>query len=300
MATSLQSMTVVGVPSLEGRVTSYQRWSTSRFVMPCLKRGKFTLSLPMALGGFSQKFGYPQFFRCDFDFKIPCPNHHIPCIQVTFKTGSRKFVRVPRVNFQGGEDTVSDSNGVQIPDISQPPRGLISDAPSGADFTEVTVNDISPAFSTPSGLYANSNEVAPTASFPSAMGFFEITDAAGATVTSQTTLPSDSSFQTTSTDVQETFSIPGATITGDPTPQVSIDSSLSPITSAILTSGGSQDSTASTAAVGVFANLMSANIVALSISSSGAGNTATSMQSSAGTKLTVELLPILLILYWHT
>lgn len=201
MVTSLQSVIMVDVPSLEGRVASYQRWSTPRFAVPCLKTGKITLSLPKALGGFSQKFDYPQFFRCDFDFRISFSNHHIPHIKVTFKTGSRKFVRVSHVDLQSGEDTVGDSNNVLIPAIPQSPTGLISDAPSEAgapkmaepdnftpDSTEVTINDTSPEFSTPSSLYTNSNEVVPTASFPSAMGFLKQL-------------------------------ISGVTITGDPTPK---------------------------------------------------------------------------------
>ncbi|KAI9644507.1 hypothetical protein NHQ30_006528 [Ciborinia camelliae] len=213
--------------------------------MPYLETGKITLRLPKELGGFGQEIDYPQFYRWDFEnIKIPFPNYYyIPYIEITFKTGSHSFARPPQANFESGEDTVSGNNDVRISNIPQPPSGLISDAPNGADSpaivkpdnfapdaTEITVSDItvsdtSPTFTIPPCLFTNVNEVVSTTSFPPSMAFFEITDAVGATVTSQTTLPLDNSFKTTSTDVQQTFPVFGALVIGDPTPKGFIDSS---------------------------------------------------------------------------
>lgn len=83
-ATATQILTKLPVGgnsvSVEVKVASYQRWSFISLDMPCLRSGRKSFTL----GGFTQSFPYPEFYRCPYSEKIPWPNHHIPYIAIKF------------------------------------------------------------------------------------------------------------------------------------------------------------------------------------------------------------------------
>ncbi|KAL5319762.1 hypothetical protein ACEPPN_012819 [Leptodophora sp. 'Broadleaf-Isolate-01'] len=129
MVSSLELITSGGSPSIQVvRVASYQRWSKGHFSMPCLTTGKITLKL----GGFSQQVDYPKFYRCEQNYRIPFPNHHIPYIKISFGTTARIRATLVRMADDSGNDALSEDNAPEIPTASEADWPYTSEAAENA------------------------------------------------------------------------------------------------------------------------------------------------------------------------
>lgn len=212
MVTSFQSI-LTGAPNIEVRVASYQRWSTGKFVMPCLTTSQISLKL----GGFSTKVDYPKFYRCEKSYRVPFPNHHIPFVKVTLGSGGSK--RRGTGKRQVEVDEMTEVNSVEPPTVTETVWTYIDEVADAdyqaatatpdaynPDAEEVTVAGGNAQFTTPADLFTKKEEVPqPTASAgdPNVV-YLETTDGNGVAITTSTTLTNGSTLEVSSTEVLET------------------------------------------------------------------------------------------------
>ncbi|KAH7321743.1 hypothetical protein BKA65DRAFT_540909 [Rhexocercosporidium sp. MPI-PUGE-AT-0058] len=213
MISSLESITSGGSPSIQAiRVASYQRWSKGYFSMPCLTTGKITLKL----GGFSQQVDYPKFYRCEQNYRIPFPNHHIPYIKISFGTAVRIRATLVRMAADSGNDALSEDNTPQIPTASEadwpytpeaadngPPLETAALAEYNPTATEIALEPERTAFTMPPDLYQKAEEVPAQTTPPSSLVFFTTTDANGAPITASTALADGTALEIMTTQVAE-------------------------------------------------------------------------------------------------
>ena len=239
MVSSLELVTSGGAPSIQAvRVASYQRWSKGSFSMPCLTTGKITLKL----GGFSQKVDYPKFYRCEQNYRIPFPNHHIPYIKISFGAAAKLRERLVRKADESGNDALSEDNTVELPTAVEADWPYITETAEGEatletaalteydpTATEIALEPERTAFTMPPDLYEKAEEVPVQTTPPSSLVFFATTDTNGATITGSTTLAEGTTLEVSATEVAETSAVEtgGVEVV---TPSGFVDGSLAPST----------------------------------------------------------------------
>lgn len=187
IANSLQSILVSGIPTIEARVASYQRWSKGHFAMPCVT----TETVILSLGGYSMRTSYPKFYRCEQSYNIPFPNHHIPYVKLTFGDSADL---TPRSD--DGIDVLDEPVVVEVP-TNTTEEWIYNPESAGnqtAYFTGTTV-DISASitvtqtytYTTPTNVYTNINDVPTLTANP--VIFFSTSGSNGALIASTTLLP---------------------------------------------------------------------------------------------------------------
>ncbi|KAH9215724.1 hypothetical protein DL95DRAFT_460864 [Leptodontidium sp. 2 PMI_412] len=188
MVSSLELITSGGSPSIQAvRVASYQRWSKGHFSMPCLTTGKITLKL----GGFSQQVDYPKFYRCEQNYRIPFPNHHIPYIKISFGTTAR--IRA----------TLKQTGHIRPRQRNAPPLETAALTEYDPTATEIALEPERTAFTMPPDLYEKAEEVPAQTTPPSSLVFFATTDVNGITITASTALAEGTTLEVTTTEVSE-------------------------------------------------------------------------------------------------
>ncbi|XMA13670.1 hypothetical protein WAI453_006461 [Rhynchosporium graminicola] len=198
-------------------VASYQRWSKGHFAMLCLTTGKITLKL----GGYKKEVDYPKFYRCEQDYRIPFPNHHILFIKITFRSSTKRST--PLVLGARQEviaEPLTELNSVELPTFSTVSWPYISEAAASdvpaaseslAEYdliaTEIEVEAVLTSLSIPADIYIDIANVLALTARPSGVVFFLSTDTNSSIIKSSTILTVSETFEITATEVMTSASV---------------------------------------------------------------------------------------------